>query len=190
MDRFDVDDGHDDNSGYGRVKLVRLTCEYARSEESKDNFLRAFDVAAIPMDDEDEGEEDDPVGDADQIRDGLNNFADYLFDNFFSPCALFPPALLLILFVPNQCLVKASTRKTPQPTPATHSAVLRTQSESQRFLGTQQRLSALRGSCLIRDRHRCVVSRHFDSGAAEERFKIADRNGGVARDDDEISSGK
>lgn len=80
--------------------------------------------------------------------------------------------------------VKASTRKTPQPSPATHSAVQRTQSEGQYFAGTPERVSALRGACLVRDRHRCVISRQFDQN---EAFKRMTRYGDEARDDDGVS---
>ena len=80
--------------------------------------------------------------------------------------------------------MKASTKKTPQPSPATHSAVQRTQSEEQNFTGTPERVSALRGACLVRDRHRCVISRRFDQN---EAFKRMSRYGDEARDDDGIS---
>ena len=49
-------------------------------------------------------------------------------------------------------------------------------------MGTTQRLSSLRGQCLIRDRHRCVISRQFDEAEAIQRF---DTHGVAAVDDDE-----
>lgn len=70
--------------------------------------------------------------------------------------------------------VKASTRKTPQPSPAYHSAVLNAQAGAQTFVGTPARISKLRGSCLIRDRHRCVISRAFDQNQAIERMRDCD----------------
>ncbi|EFX01765.1 ATP-binding cassette transporter [Grosmannia clavigera kw1407] len=81
--RFDVGDGRDsDSNDYDRVKLVRLTYEYARSEESRNNFLRAsFEIASLPMD----TEEDNLDGDTEHLHDALIDFADYLFDNFFLP---------------------------------------------------------------------------------------------------------
>lgn len=164
VNHFDVPDGS--SKGYDRLKLVRLTHEYAHSEESKGNFLRAFfESADLPID----GDEDIDLGDADRqakLRDSLFNFAEYLFENFFLP-------------------LKASTRKTPQPSPASHSAVQRAQGgEGQNFLGTQERVSALRGACLFRDRHRCVISRWFDETEALRRMDDARRHGGVARDND------
>ncbi|KAK4155758.1 hypothetical protein C8A00DRAFT_41683 [Chaetomidium leptoderma] len=89
---------------------------------------------------------------------------EYLLDNFFLP-------------------LKASTKKTPQPSPADHSAVQRTHGAGlpQGLAGTPERLSALRGACLVRDRHRCVISRKFDLSEAVKRFKTS---GSASRDDD------
>ena len=77
--------------------------------------------------------------------------------------------------------VKASTKQTPQPSPAYHSATESTRAGGQSFVGTPFRLSTLRGTCLIRDHHRCVVSRNFDRKQALQRIKAA---GDDARDDD------
>src|SRR4051794_29317092 len=66
-------------------------------------------------------------------------------------------------------LVKASTRKTPQPTPKFNSAFAK--QGGGEFAGTPDRLSALRGACLVRDRHRCVVSRSFDNAEADLRLR-------------------
>jgi len=49
----------------------------------------------------------------------------------------------------------------------------------QDFIGTPERLSTFREACLLRDRHRCVVSRAFDKAEAIARF----RNQGPAVDD-------
>lgn len=49
------------------------------------------------------------------------------------------------------------------------------------FAGTPERVSVLRGACLVRDRHRCVVSQSFDDGEATVRFETA---GADAQDDD------
>jgi hypothetical protein len=73
--------------------------------------------------------------------------------------------------------VKASARKTPQPSPAPLSEA----QTKQQLTGTTQRISALRRDCLIRDRHRCVISRKFDRSEALERFT---RDGENAKDDD------
>ena len=48
-------------------------------------------------------------------------------------------------------------------------------------MGTTQRLSSLRGECLVRDRHRCVISRTFDEAEIDARYKI---NREVGVDDD------
>lgn len=85
VNHFDVS-GSGSIGEYDRVKLVRLTYEYVRSEESKGNFLRAFfQSAALPMD----GDEAINLGDADleaELRTTLFNFAEYLLDSFFLPC--------------------------------------------------------------------------------------------------------
>lgn len=75
-------------------------------------------------------------------------------------------------------LVKASTRKTPQPSPATLSDLRSPQS----LTGTTQRLASLRRDCLIRDRHRCVISRTFDRDEAVRRVS---RDGDDNAQDDE-----
>ncbi len=60
-------------------------------------------------------------------------------------------------------LVKASTKKTPQPSLALHSAVQEAQGQGgQQYAGTGPRLSALCRDCFIRDRYYYVISRKFD----------------------------
>jgi hypothetical protein len=81
--------------------------------------------------------------------------------------------------------VRAATNKTPQPSPVYHAAVqqAQTQEEQQRiqdYVGTPERLSVLRGACLTRDRHRCVITRTFDSKEMSVRW----RQQPSARDDD------
>lgn len=156
-DHFEANNGNHDGQ-YSPPRLVRLTYEHALSEQSRDNFLRAFfEAMALSI----EGPE---VDDREDLRSPFFAFADYLLDNFFLP-------------------LKASTRRTPQPSPAFHSAVERVQAGGvQGFTGTPDRVSALRGACLIRDRHRCVISRSFDLAEATNRIRIAGGNG--ARDDD------
>ncbi|CAH0023472.1 unnamed protein product [Clonostachys rhizophaga] len=153
---------------YDRVTLVRLTYEYARTEESKGNFLRAFfESAGTPVDDNLNAHPIDlsnPNTEA-ALRDSIHNFADYLFENFFLP-------------------LKASARKTPQPSPASHSAVLSILQEPHTFLGTPDRVAALRGACLIRDHHRCVITRLFDCEEAEKRINSSRLQGIVALDDE------
>ncbi|KAJ3579736.1 hypothetical protein NPX13_g829 [Xylaria arbuscula] len=106
--------------------------------------------------------DDDDDFDFDELRPKFFSFADYLLDNFFLP-------------------LKASTKKTPQPTPTYHSAVQEVQGVAHGFVGTPARVSALQGGCLLRDRYRCVVSRKFDVHEATNRFNRDDDN---ARDDD------
>ncbi|KAK0730878.1 hypothetical protein B0H67DRAFT_653351 [Lasiosphaeris hirsuta] len=81
--------------------------------------------------------------------------------------------------------LRASSNKTPQPSPGHHAALqyILSQEEQQYmqdFVGTPERLSALREACLPRDRHRCVVSRAFNKAEAITRF----RDQGPAVDND------
>jgi hypothetical protein len=80
--------------------------------------------------------------------------------------------------------VRAATNKTPQPSPVYHAAVQQAQAQEEQqriqdFVGTPERLSALRGTCLVRDRHRCVITHAFDTMEAKERWKQL-----PAKDDD------
>ncbi|BCR99988.1 HNH endonuclease signature motif containing protein [Aspergillus luchuensis] len=79
----------------------------------------------------------------------LVKFAMYLIDNFFLP-------------------LKALATKTPQPTPASVSRLM----SSEPAIGTPQRVSNLRHLCLVRDRHRCVITRKFDALEGEARYNI------------------
>ncbi|KAG4282253.1 hypothetical protein FPRO04_13329 [Fusarium proliferatum] len=152
INRFDSEDVKRGQDQYDRVKLVRFTYEYSTNQESKDNVLIAvFEFLKLPV----SSEEDIDFEDAtyrEQLKAHLYKFADYLVDNFFLP-------------------LKASTKKTPQPTPASHSAVMKTQRQGHIFSGTPERLANLRGACLIRDRYRCVISRRFDSAEALKRSR-------------------
>ncbi|EQL29810.1 hypothetical protein BDFG_07621 [Blastomyces dermatitidis ATCC 26199] len=161
INHFDITD-NSRRVGYRRPLLVRYTYEYSRSELSQDIFLRAFfefmkvDVA---------GEEDidfDDEGLENQLGKNLITFADFLLDNFFLP-------------------LKASGQHTPQPSPAHLSAIQRAQGGMHEFTGTPDRISVLRGSCLIRDRHRCVISRKFDQREAIVRLT---QHGHAAQDDE------
>ncbi|KAJ6114137.1 hypothetical protein N7512_007582 [Penicillium capsulatum] len=80
------------------------------------------------------------------VHEALENFAEYIVENFLLP-------------------LRASSVKTPQPTPTSLSSL-----QSSTPTGTRQRVSVLRQSCLVRDRHRCVVSRKFDRAEARKRF--------------------
>lgn len=84
--------------------------------------------------------------------------------------------------------VKASAKRTPQPSPAYGSAIERAQ-EGSSFPESLNRVSALRGACLVRDRHRCVVSRKFDWHEAANRVRkqgndALDDDGNLLREDD------
>ncbi|KAI3320936.1 hypothetical protein HD806DRAFT_537590 [Xylariaceae sp. AK1471] len=143
---------------YSPPRLISLTYKYALSDEARDNFLRAFFQSIdIPIVKDGTGDDDD--GDPETLRSSVFAFADYLMDQFFLPC-----------------------KKTPQPSPVFHSAVDRVQGGPQTFAGTPDRLSALRGACLIRDHHRCVISHRFDAFELQARIdKVGETN---ALDDD------
>ncbi|OAP55738.1 hypothetical protein AYL99_09890 [Fonsecaea erecta] len=140
---------------YKQVTLVRLTYRYARSETSKDSFLRLFfQHTQIPI----EASERFSPSHSD-YGPRLVAFADTLVENFFLP-------------------LKASARKPPQPSPATSSDFRSPQSVT----GTTQQLARLRRDCLIRDRYRCVISRTFDFDEAVRRVA---RDGNDNAQDDE-----
>jgi len=70
--------------GYNRPALVRLTFEYARSQESKDRFLGAFFRSlAIGMLDDDFNLNDDSV--VADFHEAVFGFAEFLMTNFFLP---------------------------------------------------------------------------------------------------------
>ncbi|OAX80255.1 hypothetical protein ACJ72_05415 [Emergomyces africanus] len=148
------------DAAYSRPLLVRYMYEYSRSELSQDTFLRAFfesmglDIA-VEHDPDFESEEN-------QLSENLTSFADFLLDNFFIP-------------------LKASGQRTSQPSPAHLSAIQRAQGRYHEYLPTPDRISFLRGVCLIRDHHRCVISRQFDQKEAMIRVK---QQGESAQDDE------
>ncbi|KAK3903640.1 hypothetical protein C8A05DRAFT_14411, partial [Staphylotrichum tortipilum] len=148
---------------YSRPRLVRLTYEYARSETSKDIFLRGFFWSmALPILADNEADLD-LEGDQDALGSHLFRFAEYLFSYFFFP-------------------LRAVSCMTPQFTPLIRSAIQGAQCGGiNEFVGTPERIGGLRGSCLVRDRHRCVVSRLFDQKEAVERLR---GDGDGAKDDD------
>ncbi|KAJ5798999.1 uncharacterized protein N7503_006504 [Penicillium pulvis] len=91
------------------------------------------------------------------LNEALEKFAEYIVDNFLLP-------------------LRASSVKTPQPTPTLLSSL-----QSSTPTGTSQRISVLRQSCLVRDRHRCVISSKFDRASTRKRFA---ENGESYEDDD------
>ncbi|EFW15964.1 conserved hypothetical protein [Coccidioides posadasii str. Silveira] len=89
----------------------------------------------------------------------LEEFADYMVTQFFLP-------------------FRASSIKTPQPTPTMLSSI-----EASTATGTKQRISDLRHDCLVRDHHRCVVTRKFDITEARRRYE---RDKNCTDDDGEL----
>ena len=73
--------------------------------------------------------------------------------------------------------MKALAAKIPQHTPASFSRA----QVSEAGIGTPQRVSTLRRDCLLRDRHKCVVTRKFDIQEAEDRLA---KDGTNFKDDD------
>lgn len=80
VNHFDNAEAHGKEGPYKRSRLIRYTYEYALSETSKDNFLRAFfGATGLQI-----GEKEDR--DIAQIESAFFEFANYLLDNFFLPC--------------------------------------------------------------------------------------------------------
>lgn len=71
--------------------------------------------------------------------------------------------------------VRASSVKTPQPTPTSLSSL------PSATASPRQRISALRQICLIRDHHQGVISQNFDRHEAERRLQ---QDGEDCRDND------
>ncbi|QSS65890.1 hypothetical protein I7I51_06741 [Histoplasma capsulatum] len=143
--------------GYSRHLLVRHTYEYSRSEMSKDTFLRVFfNIMGLDISSSEDINTDDS-----QIRQKFIDFADMLLEQFFVP-------------------LKANGKITPQPSPAQLSAMQSVRSPHE-ISGTLDRVSYLRALCLARDKHRCVISRVFDS---QEEIKRTNQHGADARDDE------
>jgi HNH endonuclease len=146
-----------DNDEYNRPLLIRLTYEYACSEESQDMFLQAFFKSmALSMNGDSPDLHDIEV--EEELRSVLFGFADYLLDKFFLP-------------------LRACSGKTPQLTPVYHAAMQRDETPER-----TSTLGELRGSCLVRDRHRCVITRQFDRSEAKARIK---EHGANAKNDEE-----
>ncbi|KMU89309.1 hypothetical protein CIHG_06982 [Coccidioides immitis H538.4] len=91
------------------------------------------------------------------VNSAFESFARYIVENFLLP-------------------LRASSMKTPQPTPTSLSSI-----QASTPTGTTQHVSILQQSCLVRDHHRCVVSRKFDRSEASRRQK---KDGEDCKDDD------
>ncbi|RFU36171.1 hypothetical protein B7463_g157, partial [Scytalidium lignicola] len=122
INHFEAVDNNN-NDKYKRTVLLCLMYEHARSEKSRDIFLKAFFQSMKLSMDEDVDFDNKNV--EEELRIALFDFADYLLDSFFLP--------------------------------------------------------SLRGACLVRDHHRCVISRRFDQDEAINRLND---NGNNAKDDD------
>ncbi|PGH05578.1 hypothetical protein AJ79_06745 [Helicocarpus griseus UAMH5409] len=166
------------DGSYSRSLLIRYTYEYARSELSQDTFLRAF-FAIMDLD-----EDLDLTQEGDQLREKLADFAEFLMENFFIPRWLSRLTYRLLSGThPSMSVtVKATGQRTAQPSPAHLSVIQRVQGGAHEYLPSPDRISVLRGICLMRDHHRCVISRQFDEQEAMERFKRHDEN--AAQDDE------
>ncbi|OAA37404.1 hypothetical protein NOR_07103 [Metarhizium rileyi] len=93
----------------------------------------------------------------------LIGLADHLVNNFFLP-------------------LKASTKRLlSRPRHTTPRSKAREPETSRLWEPQSDRLSTLRGNCLLRDKHRCVISRSFDRRKAVERMR---EFGDEAQDDD------
>jgi len=76
---------------YEPPRLVRCTYEYALSDESRDNFLRAFFQAmALSLTGQGDGNDGD-LNDVEDFRSLFFGFASYLLDHFFLPSNCFSP---------------------------------------------------------------------------------------------------
>ncbi|OQV11251.1 hypothetical protein CLAIMM_15113 [Cladophialophora immunda] len=128
---------------YKQVTLVRLTYEQARSEASRNNFLCFFfQHTKIPAD----ALPSESIS-ASEYGPRLIAFAETLFENFFLP-------------------LRASARKAAQPSPAAFTDL----PSAHLLAATTRRLANLRRDCLVRDHHRCVISRSFDCDEATSRI--------------------
>ncbi|EGE06680.1 hypothetical protein TEQG_05674 [Trichophyton equinum CBS 127.97] len=86
------------------------------------------------------------------VTSALEEFSHYMITQFFLP-------------------LRASSAKTPQPTPTSSLSTIQASTPT----STKRRISALRHDCLVRDHHRCVVTRKFDITEARKRIAI-DKN--------------
>ncbi|OJD11710.1 hypothetical protein ACJ73_09490 [Blastomyces percursus] len=145
---------------YKKVTLIRLTYEQCRSV---DLFLQQFFTYFDTFYCSSAGFSSQfPAAQKQEVESVMNSFAEYLFNNFFLP-------------------MKAAGSKTPQASAASLSAPA-----IDNFVGTPARLSVLRRDCLIRDHHRCVVTRQFNLTEAIER---GDRDSELKGDDDHPLTG-
>ncbi|OJD17181.1 hypothetical protein AJ78_02725 [Emergomyces pasteurianus Ep9510] len=140
--------------GYKPAKLIHATLDYI---SSKDSFLTLFltflheHLAGVTSNItlalsyfEHFSSWEPPARSV--VMGALEEFADYMVTQFFLP-------------------LRASSVKTPQPTPTTLSSI----QASTAAAGTKQCISVLRHDCLVRDHHRCIVTQKFDIAEARRR---------------------
>ncbi|RSL89011.1 hypothetical protein CDV31_015950 [Fusarium ambrosium] len=85
INHFDNNDTGQNHDKYDRVKLVRFTYEYSISDESRSNLLVAlFEFLNLSPSAHEDIDFEDSTHRA-ELRAGLDEFADYLVDNFFLP---------------------------------------------------------------------------------------------------------
>ncbi|KAJ5971713.1 uncharacterized protein N7479_001631 [Penicillium vulpinum] len=163
--------------GYRPAALIQATLEHVTSPDTFMTFFLTYIYEDLRFDEGQAVDSDIALALAffegfsswepeqiNKLHGGLEKFAEYIVENFLLP-------------------LRASSVKTPQPTPTSLSSL-----QSSTPTGTRQRVSVLRQKCLMRDRHRCVVSRKFDRAAARKRFEenaesCADDDGNPLKDE-------
>ncbi|KAJ5405891.1 hypothetical protein N7465_007175 [Penicillium sp. CMV-2018d] len=153
--------------GYRPAALIQATLEHVKSPDTFMTFFLSYIYEVLRSDegyavDSDithalvffEGFSSWEPEQINKLHEGLESFAEYLVENFLLP-------------------LRASSVKTPQPTPT--------------VLSLLQSSTPTGQKCFIRDRHRCVVSRKFDRAAARKRFEenpefCADDDGNLLKD--------
>ncbi|KAK3364032.1 hypothetical protein B0T25DRAFT_57356 [Lasiosphaeria hispida] len=170
------------NNDYNRPALVRLTFQYARSPESQNKFLLAFfQWLLLGMAD---GDGDIKLDD--DLRSLLFAFAEDLLYHLFVPCKISIFCFLVSVSGAFWCFLScfwsnsftvlaAGNQHTPQITPLSHAAIQNAQTQAERdhmaFRGTPSRPTTLRSTCLVRDRHRCTITRLFQIEEGRARLK-------------------
>jgi len=110
------------------------------------------------------------------FREPLFGFADFLVNSFFlSSSYVYISQPTSGPLLTGWLAVRAATNKRPQTFPVYHAAVQQAQAHEQQriqdFVGIPEGLSTLRGACIARDRHRCVITYAFDTMETKERWK-------------------
>ncbi|EZF75418.1 hypothetical protein H105_03005 [Trichophyton soudanense CBS 452.61] len=144
---------------YKPAKLIHVTLEHVFSKDSfltlfftflHENLTGATSDITLALSYFEDISSWEPTARND-VMSALEKFAQYMVTQFFLP-------------------LRASSVKTPQPTPTSLSTI-----QASTPTGTKQRISVLRHDCLIRDHHRCIVTRKFDITEARRRVAL-DKN--------------